>query len=80
MSRGVFQVRVSFVKDVQKQEAWWERQHELVAENFGALFSTDSGSNWTCLVILLKELTEVEKREEPKKGRTCILEKALDKA
>ncbi|KAK7853395.1 hypothetical protein CFP56_035861 [Quercus suber] len=26
---------VSFVKDVQKQEAWWERQHELVAENFG---------------------------------------------
>nr|POF23746.1 hypothetical protein CFP56_67149 [Quercus suber] len=31
----VFQVRVSFVKDVQKQEAWWERQHELAAENFG---------------------------------------------
>ncbi|KAK9996734.1 hypothetical protein SO802_021420 [Lithocarpus litseifolius] len=31
----VFQVRVSFVKDVQKQEARWERQHELVAENFG---------------------------------------------
>nr|POE82536.1 hypothetical protein CFP56_71969 [Quercus suber] len=34
-NKFVFQVRVSFVKDVQKQEAWWERQHELVAENFG---------------------------------------------
>nr|POE80522.1 hypothetical protein CFP56_04880 [Quercus suber] len=32
---AVFQVRVSFVNDVQKQEAWWERQHELAAENFG---------------------------------------------
>nr|POE67852.1 hypothetical protein CFP56_46268 [Quercus suber] len=41
----VFQVRVSFVKDVQKQEAWWERQHELAAENF---------------VVLLKELTGID--------------------
>ncbi|KAK9994745.1 hypothetical protein SO802_024448 [Lithocarpus litseifolius] len=34
-STEVFRVRVSFVKDVQKQEARWERQHELAAENFG---------------------------------------------
>ncbi|XP_065873735.1 uncharacterized protein [Euphorbia lathyris] len=27
-----FQLRVSFVKDVQKQEAMWERQHELAAD------------------------------------------------
>ncbi|GAU43610.1 hypothetical protein TSUD_185030 [Trifolium subterraneum] len=28
----VFQLRVNFVKDVQKQEAMWERQHELAAD------------------------------------------------
>lgn len=28
----VFQVRVNFVKDAQKQEAMWERQHELAAD------------------------------------------------
>ncbi|CAK9156878.1 unnamed protein product [Ilex paraguariensis] len=28
----VFQLRVSFEKDVQKQEAMWERQHEVAAE------------------------------------------------
>lgn len=28
----VFQVRVNFEKDVQKQEAMWERQHELAAD------------------------------------------------
>ncbi|XVF08758.1 hypothetical protein REPUB_Repub07fG0030500 [Reevesia pubescens] len=28
----MFQVRVSFVRDVQKQEAMWERQHELAAD------------------------------------------------
>ncbi|KAI4336278.1 hypothetical protein L6164_014822 [Bauhinia variegata] len=28
----VFQVRVSFEKDVRKQEAMWERQHELAAD------------------------------------------------
>ncbi|WCJ36214.1 Protein kinase superfamily protein [Euphorbia peplus] len=27
-----FQLRVSFVKDVQKQEAMWEKQHELAAD------------------------------------------------
>ena len=37
----VFQVRVSFVKDVQKQEAWWERQHELTAENFVVKISSN---------------------------------------
>ena len=36
----MFQVKVSFVKDVQKQEAWWERQHELAAENFGVRISS----------------------------------------
>ncbi|WJX94460.1 hypothetical protein P8452_75875 [Trifolium repens] len=28
----VFQLRVNFVKDVQKQEAMWERQHEIAAD------------------------------------------------
>lgn len=28
----MFQLRVSFVKDVRKQEEMWERQHELAAE------------------------------------------------
>lgn len=28
----VFQVRVSFVKDVKKQEVMWERQHEIAAD------------------------------------------------
>lgn len=28
----VFQVRVNFVKDAQKQEAMWEKQHELAAD------------------------------------------------
>ena len=37
----MFQVRVCFVKDVQKQEAWWERQHELAAENFGVRISSN---------------------------------------
>ena len=37
----VFQVRVSFVKGVQKQEAWWERQHELAAGNFGVRISSN---------------------------------------
>ena len=37
----MFQVRVSFVKDVQKQEAWWERQHELRVENFGVRISSN---------------------------------------
>ncbi|GAV91948.1 ABC1 domain-containing protein [Cephalotus follicularis] len=33
----VFQVRVSFEKDVQKQEAMWERQHEVAAEKIYAM-------------------------------------------
>lgn len=28
----MFQIRVSFEKDVKKQEAMWERQHELAAD------------------------------------------------
>lgn len=28
----MFQLRVSFEKDVKKQEAMWERQHEVAAE------------------------------------------------
>ncbi|KAJ4873272.1 Uncharacterized protein Rs2_45066 [Raphanus sativus] len=31
MARPVFQLRVSFVKDVKKQEEMWETQHELAA-------------------------------------------------
>ena len=37
----MIEVRVSFVKGVQKQEAWWERQHELADENFGVRISSD---------------------------------------
>uniref|UniRef100_A0A2P2LT54 Putative aarF domain-containing protein kinase 1 isoform X1 n=1 Tax=Rhizophora mucronata TaxID=61149 RepID=A0A2P2LT54_RHIMU len=33
----VFQLRVSFVKDAQKQEKMWERQHELAADKVYAL-------------------------------------------
>ncbi|GMN64390.1 hypothetical protein TIFTF001_033457 [Ficus carica] len=33
----VFQLRVSFVKDVQKQEEMWERQHELAADKIYAM-------------------------------------------
>ncbi|KAH7528274.1 hypothetical protein FEM48_Zijuj05G0055100 [Ziziphus jujuba var. spinosa] len=32
-----FQLRVSFVKDVQKQEQMWERQHEVAAEKIYAM-------------------------------------------
>ncbi|KAL9326590.1 hypothetical protein ACSQ67_007235 [Phaseolus vulgaris] len=39
----VFQVRVNFVKDVQKQEAMWERQHELAADKIFALCSDLGG-------------------------------------
>ncbi|KAK3040592.1 hypothetical protein RJ639_026913 [Escallonia herrerae] len=39
----VFQVRVSFVKDVQKQEAMWERQHELAAEKIYSMCSDLGG-------------------------------------
>lgn len=38
-----FQVRVSFVKDVQKQDAMWERQHELAAEKIYAMCSDLGG-------------------------------------
>lgn len=33
----VFQLRVSFVKDAQKQEEMWERQHELAADKIYAM-------------------------------------------
>ncbi|KAG5039638.1 hypothetical protein JHK85_012114 [Glycine max] len=33
----VFQVRVNFVKDAQKQEAMWEKQHELAADKIFAM-------------------------------------------
>ncbi|KAA8542169.1 hypothetical protein F0562_023321 [Nyssa sinensis] len=39
----VFQLRVSFVKDVQKQEAMWERQHELAAEKVYSMCSDLGG-------------------------------------
>ncbi|GLU12757.1 hypothetical protein SLE2022_294160 [Rubroshorea leprosula] len=39
----VFQLRVSFVKDVQKREAMWERQHELAAEKIYAMCSDLGG-------------------------------------
>ncbi|XP_031251339.1 uncharacterized aarF domain-containing protein kinase 1 [Pistacia vera] len=38
-----FQVRVSFVKDVQKQEAMWEQQHELAAQKIYAMCSELGG-------------------------------------
>ncbi|KAJ4712514.1 Protein kinase superfamily protein [Melia azedarach] len=39
----VFQVRVSLVKDVEKQEAMWERQHERAAEKIYAMCSDLGG-------------------------------------
>ncbi|XP_037496353.1 uncharacterized protein slr0889 isoform X3 [Jatropha curcas] len=39
----VFQLRVSLVKDVQKQEAMWERQHELAADKIYAMCSDLGG-------------------------------------
>lgn len=36
-------MRVSFVKDVQKQDAMWERQHELAAEKIYAMCSDLGG-------------------------------------
>ncbi|OMP12015.1 hypothetical protein COLO4_03516 [Corchorus olitorius] len=39
----LFQVRVSFVKDVQKQEAMWETQHELAADKIYAMCSDLGG-------------------------------------
>ncbi|KAG8638730.1 uncharacterized protein slr0889 [Manihot esculenta] len=39
----VFQLRVSLIKDVQKQEAMWERQHELAAEKIYAMCSDLGG-------------------------------------
>ncbi|KAK7330591.1 hypothetical protein VNO77_24787 [Canavalia gladiata] len=39
----VFQVRVNFEKDVQKQEAMWERQHELAADKIFAMCSDLGG-------------------------------------
>ncbi|OMO94629.1 hypothetical protein CCACVL1_05901 [Corchorus capsularis] len=39
----LFQVRVSFVKDVQKQEAMWEAQHELAADKIYAMCSDLGG-------------------------------------
>lgn len=38
-----FQVRASFEKDVQKQEAMWERQHEFAAEKIYAMCSDMGG-------------------------------------
>ncbi|KAK4843637.1 hypothetical protein QYF36_010896 [Acer negundo] len=39
----VFQLRVSLVKDVEKQEAMWERQHEVAAEKIYAMCSDLGG-------------------------------------
>ncbi|KAL6174997.1 hypothetical protein ACLB2K_051640 [Fragaria x ananassa] len=39
----VFQLRVSFVKDVKRQEEMWERQHEVAAEKIYAMCSDMGG-------------------------------------
>lgn len=39
----MFQVRVVFEKDVHKQEAMWERQHELAAEKIYSMCSDMGG-------------------------------------
>ncbi|KAK0586555.1 hypothetical protein LWI29_008845 [Acer saccharum] len=39
----VFQLRVSLVKDVEKQEAMWERQHEVAAEKIYTMCSDLGG-------------------------------------
>lgn len=39
----MFQVRVVFEKDVQKQEAMWERQHEVAAEKIYSMCSDLGG-------------------------------------
>ncbi|KAM7483419.1 hypothetical protein LguiB_008002 [Lonicera macranthoides] len=39
----VFQLRVNFEKDVQKQEAMWERQHEIAAEKIYSMCSDLGG-------------------------------------
>jgi aarF domain-containing kinase len=39
----VFQLRVNFVKDAQKQEAMWERQHELAADKIFSMCSDLGG-------------------------------------
>ncbi|GLU18499.1 hypothetical protein SLE2022_347960 [Rubroshorea leprosula] len=39
----VFQLQVSFVKDAQKQEAMWERQHEFAADKIYAMCSDLGG-------------------------------------
>lgn len=39
----VFQLRVSLVKDVEKQEAMWERQHEFAADKIYAMCSDLGG-------------------------------------
>lgn len=39
----VFQLRVSLVKDVAKQEAMWERQHQLAADKIYAMCSDLGG-------------------------------------
>uniref|UniRef100_A0A2N9FJ19 Protein kinase domain-containing protein n=1 Tax=Fagus sylvatica TaxID=28930 RepID=A0A2N9FJ19_FAGSY len=44
----VFQVRVSFEKDVQKQEAMWERQHELAADKIYSMCSDLGGFFLKC--------------------------------
>ena len=61
----MFQVRVSFVKDVQKQEAMWERQHEVAAEKIYSMCSDlggfflkvyetfSSNFNWIFVFVLL---------------------------
>ncbi|RDX57883.1 putative aarF domain-containing protein kinase 1 [Mucuna pruriens] len=39
----VFQVKVNFVKDAKKQEAMWERQHEIAADKIFAMCSDLGG-------------------------------------
>lgn len=48
----MFQVRVRFEKDVHKQEAMWETQHELAAEKIYAMCSDLGGFFLKVLEVL----------------------------
>ncbi|XWS37147.1 hypothetical protein CRYUN_Cryun19dG0018100 [Craigia yunnanensis] len=50
----VFQVRVGLLKDLQKQQAMWERQHELAADKIYAMCSELGGFFLKIAQIILK--------------------------
>lgn len=55
----VFQLRVSLVKDEEKQEAMWEGQHELAAEKIYAMCSDLGGFFLKVIFILISLLRTV---------------------